>query len=128
MPGTFPGPDRPLLGPLHDATVTPGRSPPAAQDRSPEINAPISLAFVCLTSIVGAARRNTNLAGLTDSAGVSLGLDVQDSLWLAACLIPTAMIGAVIGADLTHRVPSRSVRMAFLVLMCWAGVQMLGRF
>jgi len=87
-----------------------------------------SLAIVCITSIVGAARRNTTLAGLTDSAGVSLGLSVSDSLWLAACLIPTAMIGAVIGADLTHRVPSRGVRMAFLVLMCWAGVQMLGRF
>jgi uncharacterized membrane protein YfcA len=85
-----------------------------------------SLAIVCLTSIVGAARRNSTLAGLTDSAGVSLGLTVQDSVWLAACLIPTAMIGAVIGADLTHRVPSRGVRMAFLVLMCWAGVQMLG--
>ena len=85
-----------------------------------------SLAVVCVTSIVGAAHRNTTLAGLTDSAGVSLGLSVQDSLWLAACLIPTAMIGAVIGAALTHRVSSRGVRMAFLVLMCWAGVQMLG--
>ncbi len=87
-----------------------------------------SLAVVCLTSIVGAAHKNTTLGGLTDSAGVSLGLSLQASLWLAACLVPTAMVGAVIGADLTHRLPSRGVRVAFLVLMCWAGVQMLGRF
>ncbi len=87
-----------------------------------------SLAIVCITSIVGAARRNTTLAGLTDSAGVSLGLSVSDSLWLAACLIPTAMVGAVVGADLTHRVSSRAVRTAFLIVMCWAGIQMLGRF
>lgn len=84
------------------------------------------LGIVCLTSIIGACRKNATLTGLTDSAGVSLGLTVHDSLWLAASVVPTAMIGAVIGADLTHRVHHGGVRLAFLVVMCWAGLQMLG--
>ncbi len=84
-----------------------------------------SSAVICLTSVVGAARKNATLGQLTDAAGLSLGLTVSDSLWLAACLAPTAMIGALCGAGLTHRLPVQSVRVAFLVLVSWAGVQML---
>ena len=36
-----------------------------------------SLGIVCLTSIVGAARKNATIAGLTDSAGNSLGLGIS---------------------------------------------------
>ena len=54
-----------------------------------------------------------------------MGLTVTDSLWLAACLAPTATIGALCGAELTHRLPAQTVRVAFLLLVSWSGVQML---
>jgi uncharacterized membrane protein YfcA len=80
-------------------------------------------AVVCLISVVGAARKNAALAHLTDGAGIPLRL--EDSLWIAACIVPTAMVGALIGAGLTHRLPLASVRFAFIVLVSWAGIQML---
>ena len=83
-----------------------------------------SSAVMCLTAIVGAVRKNATLETLTDTAGNPLLL--QDSLLVAACLAPTAMVGALIGAGLTHALPLRWVRLAFILLMSWASIKMLG--
>ena len=79
-----------------------------------------SSAVMCLTAIVGAARKNATLAHHS--------LDLNESLWLAVCLAPTATIGALIGAGLTHALPLRWVRLAFILLMSWASARMLGLF
>ncbi|MFP4053001.1 MAG: sulfite exporter TauE/SafE family protein [Phycisphaerae bacterium] len=57
----------------------------------------------------------------------SLGADgtVARSLLLTAALAPTAMAGSYVGGHLTHRLPVRWVRAAFVVLMLVAGVKML---
>ncbi len=85
-----------------------------------------SSAVISVTSVVGAARKNAALEHLTDAAGVPLGLHFSDSLWIAACLAPTATLGALFGAGLTHRLPLTWVRVAFLVFLGWAAAQMLG--
>ncbi len=77
-------------------------------------------AVMCLTSIVGAARKNLTLSEL------DVGLSLGDSLGIAACLAPTAVIGALLGAWLTHKLPVRWVRVAFILLMVWASANMLG--
>ena len=58
--------------------------------------------------------------------GNPLNLHLQDSLILAAYLAPTATIGALIGARLTHTLPLRWVRLAFVLLIVWASLSMLG--
>ena len=50
----------------------------------------------------------------------------QDSLIIAGCFIPTAMIGGWLGAKLTHSLRIRYVRIAFILLLCWAAWKMLG--
>ncbi len=80
-------------------------------------------AIVCLISIVGAARKNAALPTLADPAGVPLS--IAESLWLAACMAPTAAVGALMGAELTHRLPQEGVRAVLLLVLMWAGVQMM---
>lgn len=50
---------------------------------------------------------------------------IIESLTLAACLAPTAMIGSYIGGHLTHKLPLKVVRVAFIALMILAAVKML---
>ena len=84
-----------------------------------------SSAAIFMTSLVGAAQKNAGLAGLTGATGLGEGLHVTDSFLLAACLAPTAVLGAFVGAGLTHRLPLDGVRVAFIAIMSWACVQML---
>ena len=51
---------------------------------------------------------------------------VARSLALAACLAPTAMVGSYIGGHLTHRLPLRIVRTAFVGIMVLAALKMFG--
>jgi len=46
---------------------------------------------------------------------------------LAACLIPSAIVGASIGGRLTHLLPLGVVRAAFLVLLIVVGLRMIAR-
>jgi len=57
----------------------------------------------------------------------SLGADgtVVRSLVLAGCLAPTAMVGSYLGGKLTHTLPLRVVRGAFIGLMLVAAYKML---
>ncbi|MEO0586550.1 MAG: sulfite exporter TauE/SafE family protein [Planctomycetota bacterium] len=67
-----------------------------------------SSAVICVTAGVGAvAKLSTLPAG--QSAGVALGI--------AGVLAPTAIVGGLIGATLTHRLPLRVVRGVFVALM-----------
>ena len=81
-------------------------------------------AVMVITAGVGAAEKNLALGSISPAAGGPLA--VHDSLRLAACLAPTAVIGALLGATLTHVLPVRWVRVAFVLLMAWATVEMLG--
>lgn len=83
-----------------------------------------SSAVMCLTSLLGAVLKNVSLNQVTEANGNVHHL--TDSLLLAACLAPTAMVGALVGAGLTHTLPVRLVRLAFILLMVWASAQMLG--
>lgn len=86
----------------------------------------VSAAVMCLTATIGAWRKNATLEGLTDAAGHALNLSLQESLLIAVCLAPTAVIGALLGARLTHTLPLRFLRLAFILLMTWVSVNMLG--
>ncbi len=86
----------------------------------------VTSAAMVITSIAGAVVKNATLSTLTDAAGRSLGLGFHDSFLLASFLAPTAVLGAMAGARLTHVLPVRWVRVAFILLMIWACVEMLG--
>jgi uncharacterized membrane protein YfcA len=83
-----------------------------------------SAAVMCLTSIVGAVRKNAVLETLSGPGGTPLAL--SDSLRIAACLAPTALVGGMAGAWLTNALPLRWIRMAFILLLLWAAGRMLG--
>lgn len=76
-----------------------------------------SAATIASVSWVGAIVKNAQLG--------SNGTVVR-SLTLAACLAPTAMIGAYLGGHLTHTLPARVVRAAFTGLMVLAAAKMFG--
>ncbi len=71
-----------------------------------------STAIICLTAGFGALYKNATLAGH--------GLDWRLSLMLAGLLAPTAIVGGYLGGKLTHTLPLKAVRIAFILLMCAA--------
>jgi len=76
-----------------------------------------SAATIAAVSWIGAISKNLQL-GANGSAA--------RSLLLAGCLAPTAMIGAYLGGNLTHALPLRIVRAAFIALMLAAAAKMFG--
>jgi len=56
-----------------------------------------------------------------------VGIPFAESLSLALCLMPTAIIGGYLGGRITHIVPRRALRLAFVLLMCYAGVSLIRR-
>lgn len=80
-------------------------------------------AFMCISASIGAIRKNMSLHQLTDAAGMPL--DWQESVQIAAFIAPTAVLGGFIGAKLTHILPLHWVRMAFILLLIWACLDML---
>ena len=68
-----------------------------------------SSTIICLSAIVGSIFKNVTLG--------ELGYDVRVSLVLALLLAPTCWIGGYLGALLTHKLPTRQVRLAFILLM-----------
>lgn len=84
-----------------------------------------SSAVICLTAAIGAGLKLTTLGGEGESA--------WRALLLAAAMIPTAVLGARLGAGLTHRLPLNTVRLAItamLLISAWrltaAGGKMAG--
>ncbi len=85
-----------------------------------------SSAVMCITSIVGAVTKNVSLSSLQTASGDMLS--VRESLLIAGCLAPTAIIGGMVGATLTHIVPLPYVRLVFVLLLTYTSLQMLGVF
>lgn len=83
-----------------------------------------SAAIMCLTAVVGAVRKNYALASILNGEGEAMSY--TESLMLAVCFIPTAIIGGMIGAKYTHKLRLRWLRLAFIILLCWASWKMLG--
>ena len=75
-----------------------------------------SAALICLTAGFGALYKNLTLA--------QHGLAVTDSLTLAAALAPTAIAGGFLGGRLTHTVPKRGLRIAFIGLLIAAAIKL----
>lgn len=78
-----------------------------------------SAAVIATVSWIGAIAKNAQLG---DNGSV------PHSLLLAACLAPTAMIGAYVGGHLTHKLPLRIVRGAFIAMVLAAAAKMFGWF
>ena len=76
-----------------------------------------SSATIILTAAVGAALKNATL----NQHSVS----VDESVKIAAVIIPTAIIGGFLGARLMHILPKNVVRTAFIILMILASYRML---
>jgi hypothetical protein len=76
-----------------------------------------SSAIICISAAVGAFYKNASLQ--------PHGLRWQDSLILAALLAPSCWLGGYLGAHLTHKLPIRQVRIAFIIFMTVAALRML---
>ena len=73
-----------------------------------------SAAVICITAGFGAIYKNLTLSADGQAA----------SLILAAAMAPTAVVGGWLGGSLTHRLPGRQVRIAFILLMIVAACRM----
>ncbi|MEM9884025.1 MAG: sulfite exporter TauE/SafE family protein [Planctomycetota bacterium] len=78
-----------------------------------------SAAVIVVSAAVGAVYKNATLAG---STGGDFGW--RDGLTLGLLLAPTAWAGGRLGASLTHRLPRRAIRAAFVALMLVAAWRM----
>lgn len=83
-----------------------------------------SSAVICVSAAVGAIYKNATL-GQHAMPPQFLHVDPYtwaDGLTLGLILAPTAWVGGRLGAALTHRLPLRTIRAAFIALMlaaCW---------
>ena len=82
-----------------------------------------SSAIICISATIGAIYKNATLAQHATEASP---INWKVSLLIAAMLAPTAWVGSRIGAGLTHRLPLRQVRIAFILLMSVAAWKMAG--
>ncbi len=76
-----------------------------------------SSTVMCVSAAVGAVLKNATLA--------PHGHTLAQSLTIAGLLAPTAILGARLGATLTHRLPLRQVRIALILLLTAAAWKML---
>lgn len=87
-----------------------------------------SSALMCLSSVFGSIAKNVTLSRHTHFQEPDRILTVIDSMFLAVWLLPTAIVGGLIGATMTHVLPLKWVRVAFVLLLLWASGRMLGLF
>lgn len=78
-----------------------------------------SAAVIIATGLVGATVKN--YAYMTTHAN---GLE---PVRLAAVLIPMAIVGSLLGSRLTHRLPIRAIKIAFLLMMLFVGIRLTHR-
>lgn len=77
-----------------------------------------SSATMCITATIGATTKIATLPQHHQSPA--------DALLLAAALAPTAIVGAWVGASLTHRAPVQTLRTALAILLLLASWRMSG--
>ena len=80
----------------------------------------------CVTfpmAVVGAIYKNATLHQLSRDGEA---LSAWDSLTIAAAVVPTAIIGSWIGATILHLLPLPAIRLAFALLLVFAGFRMTG--
>jgi len=78
-----------------------------------------SSAVIVATATVGALAKN--IAYAADHTGPT------SPFLLAAVLIPTAIVGSLFGSRLTHRLPIRAIKVAFLVFLLVAAVRLTSK-
>ncbi|MCH8149107.1 MAG: sulfite exporter TauE/SafE family protein [Planctomycetes bacterium] len=76
-----------------------------------------SAAVIVATSVIGGSVKN--YAVIVD------GLDPYRAFVLAAVLIPTAILGSLLGSRLTHKLPVKAIKAGFLVLLAVAAIRMI---
>ena len=76
-----------------------------------------SAATIILIAAVGSALKNATLG--------QHGISMNESIKIAAIVIPSAVISGFFGARLTHALPKIYVRMAFVALLILASYRML---
>lgn len=92
--------------------------------RFPLTQAIASAACVTLPmSLIGAILKNATLHQISVDGEP---LSAWNSLSIAAVLIPTAIFGSWLGATLLHRLPINTIRIAFIALLIYVGLQMIG--
>jgi len=77
-------------------------------------NSSVAVIFTC---ILAAVVKHMSLA--------SLGVDPARPWLYVGLLAPTAVVGAVVGSYLTHRVSREHVRVVFMLFLTWAAYKML---
>lgn len=77
-----------------------------------------SSSVICITAIFGAGLK----LGTLSNEGESWA----DALRLAGLLAPTAIIGGLVGAWLTHRLPSKAVRIIVTIALTVAALRLAG--
>lgn len=75
-------------------------------------------------AIIGATYKNLSLGELVDAGGRPLS--ASDSMVIAAAIVPAAVLGSWLGARLVRRLPITTIRIAFILLMGFAGIRMIG--
>jgi hypothetical protein len=80
-----------------------------------------SATTIIALSFIGAVGKNYALA--IHHAEYTL----HQSLTLAAALLPTAVVGSLIGSGLTHRLPTRVLRIVLVLFLLAASMRMIGR-
>lgn len=75
------------------------------------------------STAVGAFAKNLTVSSLRDPAGEALSL--TQSLTLAATLAPTAILGGYLGAGISYRMPIKTLKFAFALLLAFAGTRMV---
>jgi len=76
-----------------------------------------SAAVIICSAFVGAVYKNATLP--------MHGIAVIDSFKIAACVIPTAVIGGYIGGHSMHILPRKAVRIAFIIIVILSAIKML---
>ncbi|MGQ0627981.1 MAG: sulfite exporter TauE/SafE family protein [Phycisphaerales bacterium] len=86
-----------------------------------------SSAVICMTAIVGAGLKLYALPGIYERAGLDGHAALGQALLYAGCMAPTAVIGARIGAAMTHRLPITAVRGAITVMLLIAALTLASK-
>ncbi|QQE12973.1 sulfite exporter TauE/SafE family protein [Planctomycetota bacterium] len=77
-----------------------------------------SSALIIFSSAVGATYKNLSLNTLNDA------YTIRQSLTIAAVCIPVAFLSSRMGAQLTHTLPTKYIRIFFIILLLVAGYKL----